>query len=116
MAEEEQVSLPLLRRCYSMPDGKNNAGITRPALPRVIQSGGRRLSMVYSLPLRHSMLHTLPQKVQAPYNRYVGTGKAISLTRIIHDGSSPFDKAQGSEHSRGTKSPGKRVPREAYLV
>ena len=35
---------------------------------------------------------------------------------MIHDGSSPFDKAQGPEHSRGTKSPGKRVPREAYLV
>ena len=32
---------------------------------------------------------------------------------MIHDGSWPFDKAQGPEHSRGTKSPGKRVPREA---
>ena len=26
-----------------------------------------------------------------------------NLARMIHDGSSPFDKAQGPEHSRGTK-------------
>jgi len=28
----------------------------------------------------------------------------LPLTRIIHDGSWPFGKAQGPEHSRGTKS------------
>jgi len=30
---------------------------------------------------------------------------------MIHNGSSPFDKAQGPEHSRGTKS-----PESAFLV
>jgi hypothetical protein len=39
-----------------MPDGKNNAGVMRLTQLRVIQSGGHRLSMVYSLPLRHSLL------------------------------------------------------------
>ena len=34
------------------------------------------------------------------------------LARMIHDGSSPFDKAQGPEHSRGTKSRS-RVARRA---
>jgi len=43
------------------------------------------------------------------------------LPRTIHDGSSPFDKAQGPEHSRGTKSLGARssgsaAESEAYLV
>ena len=33
------------------------------------------------------------------------------LARMIHDGSSPFDKAQGPEHSRGTTS-----PESAFLV
>jgi len=31
-------------------------GITQPAQPRVIQSGGHRLRKVYSLPLRHNLI------------------------------------------------------------
>ncbi len=33
------------------------------------------------------------------------------LARMMHDGSSPFDKAQGPDHSRGTKA-----PESAFLV
>ena len=51
--------------------------------------------------------HREPMQAPVPGRGFLPAAemaKRQALARMIHDDSSPFDKAQGPEHSRGTKS------------